>query len=244
MIELWLVDLPKVAPALEALEREVPRLGSDDRARARRLREPAERRHRLAAYTALRILLERAGGPRVRGQRIVRPAGGKPRLIAASPAFSVSHTGELAMIGIARAHCIGVDLEARRVIAMSRRRREEIVAIAVGLGGPVRALVDPGTDAAVLQAWCRLEACAKARGTGVARLLSGLGLRQASGRTLSLASIETAARQLAGDAGLTVGDVRLPDGLYGAIATAPFTPPARPQRFPTTRGAIARLLPR
>ena len=72
MTELWLVDLEAAAPALEALERDLPRLSGDDRARALRPNDARERRHRLAAYTGLRIVLERVGGAEVRGQRFVR----------------------------------------------------------------------------------------------------------------------------------------------------------------------------
>src|SRR5581483_9645150 len=79
-MELWLVDLEAAAPALEALEHDVPRLSADDRDRAGRLSDPREKRYRLAAYAALRVVLERVGGPGVRGQRFLRPAGGKPRL--------------------------------------------------------------------------------------------------------------------------------------------------------------------
>ena len=74
MIELWLIDLEAAAPALEALERDVPRLSADDRARALRLDDAHERHHRLAAYMGLRVVLERVGGAGVRGQRLVRGA--------------------------------------------------------------------------------------------------------------------------------------------------------------------------
>ena len=101
MAELWLVDLEAAAPALAALEHDVPRLSADDRGRARRVRDPREHGLRLAVYAALRVLLERSGGPQMRGKPIVRPPGGKPRLDAASPTFSVSHTEGLALIGLA-----------------------------------------------------------------------------------------------------------------------------------------------
>ncbi|HZT48306.1 MAG TPA: phosphopantetheinyl transferase, partial [Hyphomicrobiaceae bacterium] len=87
--ELWLVDLDAAGPVLAALERDHPRLTAADRARARRLRDSRERRRRLAAYAALRIVLERVAGPGVRGRRIVRPPGDRPRLAAAGPHFSL-----------------------------------------------------------------------------------------------------------------------------------------------------------
>ena len=239
-MELWLVDLQAAAPALEALEREVPRLSADDRARAARLSEPGERRLRLAAYMALRVALERVGGVEVRRQPFARAPGGKPHLGKAAPGFSLSHTGGLALLGVARSRPIGVDLEEDRSLRMSARRRREILAIGAGLA-PGSA--SDGTDeASTLQAWCRLEAYAKATGEGVGRILSELGLRRPPARRLAPPEIEAAARRLALAAGLAVGDVRLPPGLYGAVAYSGLRPVPRLRRFPADKGAIARLL--
>jgi 4'-phosphopantetheinyl transferase len=238
-MELWLVDLEAAAPALEALEREVPRLSADDRDRAGRLADAHERRNRLAAYTALRVVLERVGGAGVRGQRFIRPPGGKPRLRAAGPIFSLAHTGDVALIGVARSQAIGVDLEEARALAMSRRRREEILAVGAGLA--TRPAGEAGSDAAVLQAWCRLEACAKARGLGISRLLGELGLREARGRQLAPGAIEAAARRLVREEGLRVGDVKLAPGLLGAVAYAGSGAAPRLRRFPAEHRAIARL---
>ncbi|MBO0742609.1 MAG: 4'-phosphopantetheinyl transferase superfamily protein, partial [Hyphomicrobiaceae bacterium] len=208
-MELWLVDLQAAAPALEALERQSPRLSADDRARAARLQAGSERRQRLAAYIALRIIIERIGGARMHQQAFIRSATGRPHLGAAAPSFSLSHSGGLALLGVARAPIgpIGVDLEAHRRLKMSTRRRQEIVAIGAGLAqshGP-----DGTGEAAVLQAWCRLEAYAKATGRGLGPTLADLGLRQASGRQLAPAEIETAARRLASARGMAVRDLKL-----------------------------------
>ena len=99
-IELWLVDLEKCATPLETIERAVPRLTADDLERANTITGRRERRDRLAAYTALRILLERMAGPSVRGRPFVRAAGGKPRLDVGKAEFSLSHIDGLALIGI------------------------------------------------------------------------------------------------------------------------------------------------
>src|SRR5262245_2384251 len=135
MIELWLIALEATAPALEALERALPRLTGEDRAWALRLSDPQERHRRLTAYMALRVVLERVGGAEVRGSKLVRGPAGKPRLAAGGPAFSLSHAGGIALLGVARTGTVGVDLEATRPLRMSRRRREEIVTAAAGLAG-------------------------------------------------------------------------------------------------------------
>jgi 4'-phosphopantetheinyl transferase len=240
MTELWLVDLEAAAPALEALEREVPRLSADDRARASRLSEPYERQNRLATYVALRVVLERAAGPSVRGQKLIRSDSGKPRLDGPGPAFSLSHAGGLALIAVTNSSAVGVDLEATRVLHMSRRRREETLAVAAGFASSPAG--DAGSDATVLQAWCRLEAYAKATGEGISGVLGKLGLRRAQGRQRKLAEIESAARRLARGDGLAVADVRPGLDLYGAVAHASAARAPRLRRFPTDHRAIARLL--
>ena len=240
MAELWLVDLEAAAPALEALERDVPRLSSDDRARALRPNDARERHHRLVAYMGLRVVLERVAGAEVRGQRFVRGPRGKPHLGAGGTDFSLSHTGGLALIGVARAGAIGVDLEMTRTLRMSSRRREEIVAVAGGLAAlPID---DPGSDEALLHAWCRLEAFAKARGEGLSHVLGELGLRNAGGRQLSCSQIAAAARRLARQSKLEIADVKLPPGLYGAVAAAGLTQSPRLRHFPADLSAIRRIL--
>jgi 4'-phosphopantetheinyl transferase len=239
-MELWLVDLEAAASALEALERQAPRLSADDRARAQRLQEPSERRLRLAAYMALRIVIERMGGEEVRGQPFARTPGGRPHLAAATPSFSLSHAGRLALLGVARLPPLGVDLEEHRALTMAPRRRREILAIGAGLAR--RPVCDGASDATLLQAWCRLEAYAKATGAGVARILTELGARQARGRQLAPCAIEAAARRHAAAGGLAVGDLKLPPGLHGAVAFASARGVARVRRFPTGKAAIVRLL--
>jgi 4'-phosphopantetheinyl transferase len=239
-MELWLVDLDAAAPALEALEREMPRLSADERARARRLKEPRERRQRLAAYMALRIAIERIGGAGIGRKPFTRTASGKPHLGAAAPSFSLAHTAGLALVGVARGQTIGVDLERHRGLSLSPRRRQEILAVGAGLA--LQALHAGAGDAPVLQAWCRLEAFAKATGRGVARILTQLGVRAARGRQLAPVEIEAAARRLARADGLAVGDVQLPAGLYGAVACTGLSTPPRVRRFPAEEPAIRRLL--
>ena len=237
-MELWLVDLDAAASALEALEREVPRLSADERARARRLKEPRERRQRLAAYMALRIAIARVGGGAVGRKPFARTASGKPHLGPAAPSFSLAHTAGLALVGVARTEPIGVDLERHRSLSLSARRRQEILAVGAGL-----ALQVPragASDAPLLQAWCRLEAFAKATGQGVARLLSELGVR--AGPQLAPIEIEAAARRLARAGGLAVNDLQLPPGLYGAVAFTGLRAPPRVRRFPVKEPAIRRLL--
>src|SRR6185503_19089389 len=133
MTELWLVDLERTARTLEALDGVRPMLSPGDRSRARRIADPVERRRRIAAYAALRVILERIAGTTVRGVDFVRSGDGKPSLAGGTAAFSLSHSDALAFIGVTRQGEIGVDLERARTIHMSVRRRQLFVAAANGL---------------------------------------------------------------------------------------------------------------
>jgi phosphopantetheinyl transferase len=241
-IELWLVDLSQCAPALEALERDTPRLAHDDRDRAQAIADPRERSHRFAAYAALRVLLERCAGSAVRGQRFVRVGGLKPRLGDAGVEFNLSHAEGLALIGVSRALPLGVDLEKVRPAKMSPRRLSEIIAIGAGLGGKLHPSL--GVERTFIQAWARLEAFSKARGRGLAQTLTDLGLRGPGRRQVppTLAVLEDAAHRLARKASLTVHDVRLPLAFHGAIAAPRGAQVQGVRSFPADRAQIDQLL--
>jgi 4'-phosphopantetheinyl transferase len=237
MTEIWLVDLQRSAPALAELERETPRLTAQDHRRASSIRDPHARRQRLAITTALRILLERMAGPRSARASFVIGSSGKPGLADGSVEFSLSHVEGYALIGLSRAGEIGIDLECDRPLRISARRRDEVIAAAAGLAGKPADGTSP--DARFLRAWCRLEAFAKARGQGLGRTLTDLGLR--SGRPRTCAGLEVAARQIAREAGLTVRDIPLDPGFYAAIALGS-TARLRSKRLPADRTGIERLL--
>jgi 4'-phosphopantetheinyl transferase len=239
MTEIWLIDLERAGPALAELERDAPRLTPRDRSRARAIKSPADSRRRIAATTALRVLLERLAGPRSARLPFVTGPAGKPALADRSVRFSLSHIGGYALIGLTRAGEIGIDLERERPLRISERRRTELIAAATGLAG--KPPPGPSPDARFLHAWCRLEAFAKARGLGIGRTLADLGLRSAQQRAPD--DIEVACRQAAREAGLTVRDLPLGRDLYAAIAMENAARP-RPQAFPTARAGIDRLLAR
>jgi hypothetical protein len=95
--------------------------------------------------------------------------------------------------------------------------------------------------AAFLQAWSRLEAFAKADGRGLARLLADVGMRGQASRMAAPETVETSARQIAEDADLRVRDLKLPQGLHGAVALARPAPVPRVRAFPVDPRAMARL---
>lgn len=239
-IEIWLVDLEKSAQALETLEKDTPRLAADECRRANAIGDLRERRHRLATYTALRIVLERVAGNGVRGLPFARHRGGKPRLDLGGAEFSLAHIDGLALIGVSSKLPLGVDLERMRPVKTTSRRLAEISAIGAGLSD--KPLPTLGTERTFLQAWARLEAFAKARGRGLAQTLTDVGLRGRERRTFSLIELEARARKIANDARIAVHDVKLSPTLHGAVGAPLGVRPMRARAFPTDYAGIVRLL--
>ena len=239
-IEIWLVDLEKSAEALARLEDDARRLAADEYDRANAINDVRERRHRLAADTALRIILERIAGPGVRGLPFVRRPGGKPRLDLGGAEFSLAHIEGLALIGVSSRLPLGVDLERIRPVKMSSRRLAEISAIGAGLSD--KPLPTLGTERTFLQAWTRLEAFAKSRGRGLSQTLTDIGVRGKERRAFSLAELEVRARKVAHDARIIVHDVRLSPTLHGAVGAPHGVRPMRVRAFPTDHAGIAQLL--
>ena len=237
------MHLDASATALAALERIQPRLGAGDRARACSHNDPRERRRRLAAYMALRVVLERVAGRAARGRTLVRRHGAKPQLPGGRIDFSLAHAGSLALIGVTAAGTVGVDLEPIRPIKISQRRRAELMAAAAGLADTDPPATGSTADAAFMQAWSRLEAYAKARGAGLERTLSWLGLRDGEARQQPLEEIEARARRLGAARGIAVSDLALPAGFAGAVALPRKATGLRPRVFPTHLAAIIELLP-
>jgi 4'-phosphopantetheinyl transferase len=240
--ELWLVDLAASGPALAAIERETPRLGAAERARAEALADPRQRDERLAAHVALRLLIERVAGPAIRGRILVRGPAGKPHLAGGGAELSLSHTAGFALIGVSATLTIGVDLERTRPLGFSPRRRDEIAAVGIGLGG--RPLPEGDGERAVLQAWVRIEAFSKARGTTLAQTLADLGLRAPEHGRAPLLDLKAAGCRLAVQAGLAVHDLSLPADLQGAAALPTGARVPQPARLPADRAGIEALLSR
>jgi 4'-phosphopantetheinyl transferase len=228
---LWLVDLAGCAPALIAIENTKPRLSCADDERLAGIKDAGERQQRRAAHIALRILIARLWGEVWAGSAYHIAQGGQPSLQGAPGHFSLSHTESLALIGLAEQE-IGVDVERRRALRLSKERRASIERAAERLL-PQRALPsDP--EERILQAWVRLEALAKADGSGIGRTLTrlGAGPREPSGAlsgTTNLASYR-------------VYDLEAGPGLHAAVALRGNVPVPRLFRFPAAIEAIAALI--
>jgi len=239
-VEIWFIDLARSEPALALLERDEPRLTAQDRRRIGAMKDPRRRAEQLAIYTAMRLLLERAGGARVAREPFVLRSGDKPRLVHGGIDFSLSHIDGSALIGLAYDGAIGVDLECVRPVRISERRREGLIAAAAGLSRG--ALPEAPTDARFLQAWTRIEAFAKAHGHGLSRTLTDLGVRNDSRHALG--ELQATAVRKAKAAGLATHDLNLRAGLFAAVALSGAGRCPKPQRLPSNRPGLLRLLRR
>ena len=216
-VELWLVDLARSGPALERQERDAPRLGRRDRAGIEALKPADARQQRLTAHLALRVLLERHLGRAVRGLDLARAQGGKPGLPEGWGPFdfSLAHVEAAALIGVTRGAAIGVDLEVVRAVRIAGERRRRILAAGAALI-PSEGIHGMSEAEAFMRAWVRLEALAKARGEGLQRTLTALGLRHA-GAGAAREVVLGVQRHLS-LTGLSVHDLALGAGRVAAVA--------------------------
>lgn len=237
--ELWCVDLSAAAPALNAIERRIPRLSGEDRARAARFSDARVREDWLATHVALRLLIERAVGPVWRGAALTRAARGKPQLAGAPLGFSLSHAPGVALIGLTPAGSIGVDVERTREVRIAAARRAAIEAAGGALGGAL----DVNDSTRFLHAWVRLEAYAKADGCGIGRLLTRLCiLGVAAAERADASGMPARVGEVAEDAADGVRDLPLGDGIYAAAAFIGVQPVADVAWLPTDAESLEMLI--
>lgn len=140
-------------------------LARDELARAERLRAPHDRRRFIAAHGALRAIL---AGYYAREPSVLRFASGprgKPYLLdEPSLCFNLSHSGDLALIAIAREREVGIDVEQIRPERASMAIAERF--FSPYESGILHALADDERIAAFFRCWTRKESYIKARGDG------------------------------------------------------------------------------
>ncbi|MEV7597964.1 4'-phosphopantetheinyl transferase superfamily protein [Kitasatospora sp. NPDC089797] len=206
-------------------------LDPDERARARSALRPGLRRRFVLAHAGTRILLGARLGRPPEQLRFRRGRWGKPAVVDASGLhFSLSHSGELALLAVAP-RPVGVDVElvrsGRDVDRLSRRF----------FPCPERELVARGGRPAFARLWTRKEACVKASG---GRLTEGLALPVA--HTAAQATVHAPPPTGAVPEGtVPVGplpDGPLPDGPAGPWRVADLPLPGEPEPY---AGAVALL---
>ncbi len=178
-VEIWSVDLALARPGLLALDADLALLAPADREKVAQIQDRGVTDERLAAKVAVRLLIEGLAGHQVRAVAFAYARGGKPALPGIGYHFSLSHSGQRALIAIAGGP-VGIDIETVRAPAVDASRRARIEAAAslfpANLFATWRPLPAAAPEQHFMQSWTRLEAVAKADGRGIGWLLSHLGV--------------------------------------------------------------------
>ena len=209
-------------------------LDEGERGRARRFVRAMDRRRFVLAHAALRLFLARCLG--IEPVRVLyeNEDHGKPRLVSglAPLQFNLSHSGEMALVAVARDRSVGVDLEHVRDVRdllriadahFSTVEREEL-----------RSLPQADRQAAFFRCWTRKEAVIKASGEGLARELDSFDVDLTPGSTSALKRFGDRSGD---EAGMFLRDLPSPPGYTAAGAVA------APARVPVRWQELARVDP-
>ncbi|WP_199099906.1 4'-phosphopantetheinyl transferase superfamily protein [Dyella sp. ASV21] len=176
--------------------------------RAGRFRLAEHRDTYVLAHAFWRLAIAMALARDVRSVGLVISASGQPQLPGIGYATSLSHSGTHIAIALARAACVGVDIEQ----APPRQGLYSLVSV---LCTPhearaIEALAEDERDAALLALWTRKEALLKAFGIGLREAPTGIAADP--GRLIAppLSAVDAYA--------CLIHPLALPTGLTGALA--------------------------
>ena len=185
-VHVWRVALDPARAASLA-----PLLSADERARAARFHFDADRHRWTVSRAALRTILAAHAGVAPGALRFVLGRHGKPALDATAlppdvgaPRFSLSHSGDVALVAVSRAFELGVDVERTRgdfgTLDIARRffSPGEVEALA--------ALPEARRTAAFFRCWASKEAFIKGTGHGLARALDSFDVEVDPARDAAL----------------------------------------------------------
>jgi 4'-phosphopantetheinyl transferase len=168
-------------------------LTQEERGRAAAFLNPQASRNHILARAALRTILSTRLNVSPKEICIRTGPHGKPQLDPehrSQVEFNLSHSGDVALLAITAAGCIGVDIEKIRTLPRRDRIAEryffssEVVAL--------QQLAEAEKEAAFFRLWTCKEALAKARGRGLVQALSGFEVSLATSAVLS--DMETGAQ--------------------------------------------------
>lgn len=143
-VELWTIPLTREYPN---------HLSDDETARAKRFKFEQDRVRWTRARSALRMILSRYAGEDPGNLVFVYGKHGKPALAFSQVQFNLSHSGDWAIIAVARSVPVGVDIE--------HMRPNVDMAVLLHRLGETNL---PDTVPELYQAWTRREARTKAVG--------------------------------------------------------------------------------
>ncbi len=205
-VPIWRVRLAPILSLPGVCEE---RLAFEERGRAAGFADALAGRRFLATRLVLRTLLAKRLGIEPEAVRFATNPDGRPVLAPPGPAFSVAHSGDMALCALAApGERLGVDVERLRPVPRALALAREVLGAAVA--AELEALSPPDRAGSFLTAWTRHEALVKAAGSGLAQALAG----------------PEAFRH--GTRGLACHAVPLPAGYVGAVVgTSPVPPVLR-----------------
>lgn len=209
-IHLWIARTDLSDPVVDVL-REM--LDDEERRKAARFHQEADRRRSIIARAALRALLAGVLGRNARDLRFVHGPQGKPAVACGEVEFSVSHSDDCVAIALAASSPVGIDVECERpmgdLLDLAERFFAEPEALAVRSAAP--------HDAAALfyAIWTAKESVVKAAGGGLSIELGSFVVQPSPDRF-------TPVQNLGGDPALDGWSVlalpRVHPGCSGAVA--------------------------
>lgn len=162
LLHVWCVHL-QVGPGIVADCLEL--LDASERERARRFAFERDRRRYVVHHAAARLLVARALAGPARALRWSTGPLGRPVVAGQALALSLSRSHELGLVAMATEGRIGVDVEA----VQAQPPEAAWLAGHVDAGALAREAADAShaTGTWFYRGWTRMEALAKARGTGI-----------------------------------------------------------------------------
>ncbi|MEU0427995.1 4'-phosphopantetheinyl transferase superfamily protein [Streptomyces canus] len=215
-VRVWTVPLDRPPATVAALSRI---LSEPEAERGDRCRFENDRRRFIVAHGALRLILAGCLDVPPEELRLERGRHGKPWLAGSSDlGFSLSHSGEHALVAVSRQREVGVDVDRLRpglpVQSFAERffPASDARFVAAAAGPTERA-------ERFLRLWTRKEAVVKAAG---ARLAQGLGLKVLRDAESDAESDADVVRDPSGQipGAWSVRDLPVPNGCRAALAVA------------------------
>ncbi len=190
-VHVWWVELVRPEAEVEDL---LNLLSLDEKERAARFRFAEHRDRFTVARGTLRRVLGHYAGIAPESVQFEYGPNGKPSLPDSSLRFNLSHSGELAMIGVTRDREIGVDVE-------RMRDDKDLLDIAERFFAPrerdaLRALPEDERRDGFFRCWTRKEAYLKALGAGLSLNLHGFVVSLAPGEPAALLESEQGAAEV------------------------------------------------
>lgn len=184
-VHLWVADLDQNAYLAEIWTRI---LSASEVERAARFRFDVHRHRFMAGRTLLRLLLGWYLRLQPAALEFVAGDNGKPALRGAAGSvgiqFNLSHSGNVALFGVALGHRIGVDVERLRLPDDAGELVRRF--FSAREGASFQQLEPAAKPAAFFNLWTRKEAWLKATGEGIGRLLHRVEVSFVPGRPAAL----------------------------------------------------------